>query len=175
METTSAAEGAITPSLGWVSLLTGLLVTPATLHPHDHWGSCWQWNLFQVRNLLFPAGCFSCGFNSVYGVSCMHRSEERAGRRVSFPQLISGWLGQVGKGGCGLHPSQNLWDGSGLLLCDDIFLQRRPEECGGCNLGHIPTPSCVYLHSFSSNIALSSMEAIKKSSSSCSCLLVKTS
>lgn len=35
----------------------------------------------------------------------MHRLEQRAGRRVSFPQLISGCLGQVGKGGCGLHPS----------------------------------------------------------------------
>lgn len=57
---------------------------------------------------------------------------------------------------------------------DDIFLQRRPEECGGCNLGHIPTPSSVYLHSFSSSIPLGLMEAIKKSSSSCSCSFVKT-
>lgn len=35
METTSAAEGAITPSLGWVSLLTGmgLLITPELFIP----------------------------------------------------------------------------------------------------------------------------------------------
>lgn len=46
---------------------------------------------------------------------------------------------------------------------DDISFQRRPEECGGCNLGHIPTPSSVYLHSFILNIQLSLMVAIKKS------------
>lgn len=43
---------------------------------------------------------------------------------------------------------------------DDISFQRRPEECGGCNLGHIPTPASVYLHSFSLNIQLSLMIAI---------------
>lgn len=58
---------------------------------------------------------------------------------------------------------------------DDIYFQRRPEECGGCDLGHIPTPASVYLHSFSLNIQLSLMVAIKKSSSICSYSSVKTS
>lgn len=43
---------------------------------------------------------------------------------------------------------------------DDISFQIRPEECGGCNLGHIPTPASVYLHSFSLNIQLSLIIAI---------------
>ena len=58
---------------------------------------------------------------------------------------------------------------------DDISFQSRPEECGGCNLGHIPTPASLYLRSFSLNIQLSLMVAIKKSSSICSYSSVKTS
>lgn len=58
---------------------------------------------------------------------------------------------------------------------DGISFQRRPEECGGCNLGHIPTPASVYLHSFSLNIQLSLMVAIKNPSSICSYSSVKTS
>lgn len=46
---------------------------------------------------------------------------------------------------------------------DDIYFQRRPEECGGCNLGHIPTPASIHLDSFILNIQLSLMVAIKKS------------
>lgn len=112
-----------------------------------------------VRDFFSPGGCFWCGFNPVCGGCCVHRPEERGGGSGSFPHVISGWPGQVGKEGSGLHPAQNLWGG---YYNDDISFQRRPEECGGCNLGHIPTPTSVYLHSFSFNIHLSLMVAIKK-------------
>lgn len=76
-------------------------------------------------------------------------------------------LGSIQPKSCGMDK-----DG----YCNDgIYFQRRPEGYGGCNLGHIPTPTSVYLHSFSLSIQLSLIVAIKKSSSICSYSSMKTS